>query len=107
MIQVVNYDPIQNIVTIDVMGMQPQTQATPPSGLWTQQDWLTWLASVVQPVVDSLIKGASYDPMQLSKLGDLTNMTGVLTSAETAALNQLFPNGTVTPPAQQAAPVGT
>jgi hypothetical protein len=89
MIQVTAYDPVQDIVTLDILGQV--TQATPPSGLYTQSDWMSWLASVIQPVVDSMIKGAAYDPMKLVQLGDLSAVSGILTSAETAAITQLFP----------------
>lgn len=96
MIQVTSYDPIQNIVTIDIQGTI--TQATPPPKLFTQSDWVTWLASVIQPVVDSLIQQNTFDPKTLVQMGDLSTVSGILTDSEVAALKSIFPPPPPPPP---------
>lgn len=91
MIQVIAWDPVGRVITIDINGSKPQTQAVAPPELLTQEDWMAWLESVVQPVVDAMIKEAAYDPNKLIQLGDLSTIPGMLTQAETDGLTKLFP----------------
>lgn len=88
-IKVVAWDPQQRIVTIDINGNVPQTQADVPPEVQTQDDWTTFLEGVVRPVIDSMIQAKIYDPNLLIQLGDLSSL--ILTADELAALQKLFP----------------
>jgi len=101
-IQVISYDPKNNIITIviTINGVpNPPCQATPPSNLYSQSDWNTWLATVIQPLVDAIIIGKAYDPNQLVQIPDLSQIPGILTPAEIAAIQSLF--GTASQQASQ------
>jgi hypothetical protein len=87
-VTVTAWDPAARIVTLDIYGQKTQADVDP--SVVTQSDWMAFLATVAQPVVDSLIKQNTFDPNTLVQAAtDITQQ--VLTPAELSSLAAIFP----------------
>lgn len=89
MIQVKEWDPEKRIMTIEVNGQL--TQSTAPADLFTESDWMAWLASVVQPLADDIIKSKEFDPKGFLEMDDLSANEKILKPEQIDKLAALDP----------------
>lgn len=81
-ISVVSWDLATRIISLDIYG-QP-SQADVSAEIITQEQWTSFLSSLVQPIVDAMVAAKIYDPSTLIQQGDISSL--VLTPEEIASI---------------------